>query len=187
MADYIKTEDGFLVDPETGEIVGNVEVKSAFMVDSQESLDWVMKKRLELITAKEARKSFYATVASQGEKEIKAIDSKLKWWNMRFAEEVKNYVIEDTADKKVKYIRTPYGDVKLQHQQLNVIYKENETTKKYIKDHFPEIISIENKKIESIDKDLLKEKVKNGTVKLPSDLFTVRAAGDQLILPGEKE
>jgi hypothetical protein len=93
--------DGFLVNPETGEILGH-ETAEQFHVRDADSANWVMRKMLAEQAAMEAAKSNL-------EKLVKQHESRLNWLQTRFSGELESFAREQLADQKTKTLTLPYG------------------------------------------------------------------------------
>jgi hypothetical protein len=94
--------DGFIIDPETGEVLGHIEKSGEFHVRDQESADWVLRKMLQAKTAIE-------TVKANAEKLIRRHQRELDWLNLRFESELEELASRELKSQKTKTLQLSYG------------------------------------------------------------------------------
>lgn len=102
-------QDGLVVDPDTGEIIGMVDVKEEFHVVDDDSAEWVLEKLSEHeaeVRALELRKQ--ALVANL-DAMIKDKQRHVDFLHYRFDKELEDYASVALAHSKEKHIKTPWG------------------------------------------------------------------------------
>lgn len=85
--------DGFVVDAETGEILGHADVKPEFRVDTEEAVDWVLRKmgraEAELVAVDNDPDVLWATtILANAERIRKEKQKRLDWLHARFDAEL---------------------------------------------------------------------------------------------------
>lgn len=103
--------EGYWIDPETGEVVGVVEPKPEFRVDSRQAAEWVLQKLMDAeadVFAIQAReKAVLDNLAAQK----KAAARKAEWLRARFGPELEEFARQELAGQKGKTLTLDYGKV----------------------------------------------------------------------------
>ena len=143
-AKTIITDDGFIINPETGEILGNDNAPEVFKVQDQESLEWVMKKmqfaEFELKAAQDRK----AAIVSNLDKDIKDRCNRVAWLNMRFSREIEDYVGKSIDGSPKRSVRTPYGTAGFRLSAGKVSIKEGreEDALTWCLNHAPDAVKV---------------------------------------------
>jgi hypothetical protein len=111
-------DGGFMIDPETGEILGMLDTTDRFEVKAQDDAEWVLKKMLsaeadmaaidnmpDVIRAK--------AVLENAEKLKKEQQCKLDWLHRRFDNELGEFARRQLEGQKGKTLKTIYGSISL--------------------------------------------------------------------------
>jgi hypothetical protein len=111
-------DGGFMIDPETGEILGMLDTTDRFEVKAQDDAEWVLKKMLsaeadmaaidnmpDVIKAK--------AVLENAEKMKREQQRKLDWLHRRFDNELGEFARRQLEGQKGKTFKTIYGSISL--------------------------------------------------------------------------
>jgi len=122
-------ENGYLVDPTTGEVLGLAEMpKPEFAVTDEESFNWVMKKILNAEADIQAVKTNSEVIAARAivanadaiEKQAR---KKLEWLHTRFTAEIGEYAKQFVTDK-CKTFKSVLGSVSFRKVPSKYVVKE---------------------------------------------------------------
>lgn len=177
--------DGYLVDAETGEIVGVVPPKPGFSVDSAEAAEWVLQKLtdcdVEIASLKAREQAILANLAAMKRTQEQRKASLL----FRFEGELVEFAKSNLPHGK-KTFTTPYGSVGFKAHGLSVSVDKAQSEKalEWGKEHCPECLKTTAEvQVSKIPVELKDEIAKAGiegfTVKLPGESVTIKTGVDQ--------
>lgn len=146
--EYIE-QDGYLIDPETGEIVKIVEPEG-FRVKDDESLAWVMEKILRADAEAEAvwktPEVIAATAILENATKIRnEKENRAAWLRMRFAQEVQEYVASKLEGQKARSLKTLYGTVSLRHVKGGLRVVDADKALEWAKVNAPEAVEVKER------------------------------------------
>jgi phage host-nuclease inhibitor protein Gam len=146
--------DGFIVDPETGEILGHIEQPSEFHVTDCDSADWVLKRMLEAQTAIEA-------IKANSQRLIKQHERQLEWLKFRFESELEEFAQKELEGQKTKSLILNYGQ--LRFRTVPPSYKVSEEAIPWLEEKCPEAVKVTKAPlITKVPKPLLDEAYQEG-------------------------
>lgn len=164
--------NGDVFDQETGEYLGNVNIKPEFHVSNIGDASWVMQKMHDAHSELEFHQLKVQSIIEQMGKEERRLKNRIEWLNMRFSGELETFTKDALVDSKAKSIRTPYGDLKYGATKGGTI-KVKDLTKalEWAGVYCPEAVKIE--------RTLLMKPLYESTVRPPDDIFPRTEAGSK--------
>ena len=141
--------DGYLIDQETGEVLGHVEVKSQFQVTDRKSAEWVLEKILNAesdVLAVEETPTVIAAraILSNAEKIKKERQARADWLRTRFEPELGHWAkqaLEETGGKS-KTIKTLFGSISLRTVKGGVRVLDKEFALELAKKEYPDAVKV---------------------------------------------
>lgn len=109
--------DGFLIDAESGEVLGPV-VEEGFAVDSPQRLDWVLRRlgevESQMVAIEQTDAVIHARAVLANAERLKAdLKRRLDSLHWRFDNEVEHYARQQLAGEKGRTLKTLYGSISL--------------------------------------------------------------------------
>lgn len=150
-------QDGFLIDPETGEIVGVVTPKAEFQIDSSEAAEWVLEKWQGLeadLAAIDAREK--AILENMGAMK-RNVQQRIKSLEFRFKDELAHYASQNLPKGK-KTWSCPYGQVSFRTTGPKLGVANNELAIGWAKFECPAAVKVTESFLVSMVPDEQKEK-----------------------------
>lgn len=168
------------VDTETGEIV-NVS-SPEFRVDSQETLEWYLQKRLEA----EAEESKFIKLAETLSENTLALAkrqrNRISMLDRLYLADARQFTLSVLEGKRTRTLSTPFGSCAFRRLPARVQVKEHfeEEAIAYLEENVPSLVRV--KTMKSIDKRLLPQYTEG----LPEDFFTFLPEEDSFTVKGLK-
>ena len=154
--------DGYLINPETGEVVGHVD--GAFRVDDTGSAEWVLEKMLVEDTELEALIIRMDIIEANLHSMKMDRQRRRAWLEMRFGSELIEFARENLP-KKAKTWKCPFGKVSFRTVGDKVKVNDEERAVNFLRDIEPEAIKTTEKVMVSRLSDKTKAKVAAGELK----------------------
>ena len=136
------SKDGFIVDTETGEVLGHAQAHERFVVDSSNAAEWVLE-RIQAadadVAACDARlKAISENIAAMRKEHEKRKD----WLLMRFAAELEAFAAAELDGKKTRTFKTPFGSLSFRTAPGSVKVLDMEEAVKWAKMYEPEAVKV---------------------------------------------
>jgi hypothetical protein len=109
--DTITTHDGYIVDPETGEVLGHTEASERFAVTDIESAEWVLSKMQEAQADVLAQRCRLDAIQSQMQAMIEDKARRCSYLEARFGHELEAFAARELEGGKSKTLKTPFGSL----------------------------------------------------------------------------
>lgn len=163
--------NGFIVNVETGEVLGHIDTGDQFAVTDLKSAEWVLEKM-------QAQDSEIAGLGLRRQAIIDQLDSMVRdnkrrrdWLEYRFGNDLMAFADDALKDAKSKSLKTPYGTLgfRLNPGSIKVREEAKEYAVTWAKEHAPDAVKV----TESILVTPLK-----GRTDLPADVFDVTEPRD---------
>lgn len=107
----IVEHEGYLIDADTGEIVGMVEQKAEFHVTDLASAEWVLEKMDAAECEASALETRLAAVQERMQTMIREKRKRMEWLKMRFGPELEQFAAQQLDGAKTKTLKTPWGNL----------------------------------------------------------------------------
>ena len=165
----IETEDGYLIDTETGEVVGLSEEtgkQDPFRVCDMASAEWVLSKMQACdaeITALQLR---LEAIQKQLGQMIVEKERRRQFLTFRFHDELEAFARQTLSGAKTKSLRTPYGTMHFRHVNARIAVREGQEPAAiaYLETNLPDLEAVK------VSKKVLLTPLQKAT-DLPFDLF----------------
>ena len=136
--------DGFIIDQETGEILGHAGVKPQFQVNDQASLEWVLERILNAEAEVKAVDQTPAVIAArailENSEKIKAERTRrVDWLRTRFSPEIGEY-LKTALTGKSRSLKTIFGTVGLRTVKGGLRVKDEEAALECAKVGWPNAV-----------------------------------------------
>lgn len=176
----VETPDGFLVDPETGEIVGLAAFDpfdpaapapsldpEQFHVTDLRSAEWVLQKLQET-------DSEIARLDALCRARVEALQTKIAgqkkrrdWLLKRFAPELEQFAVKELEGKKGRTLKTGFGSLAFHKSRgrIEVKAESKDAALDWLQSRYPTAIKV--------SKSILVSELKGHEAQLPDSLFTV--------------
>ena len=133
----IITINGQMIDDETGEFMGYVEPTEAWSVRTRKDAEWVLSlhseaeaERLALVSRKEA-------LVANLDRQLKAVENRANWLNLRFNTELSAFTTAQIAGQKKKYFDTDYGRMQFRTSQGSTKVLDEKRAIEWAKENAP--------------------------------------------------
>lgn len=100
---------GYIVDMDSGEIIGHIEAVEGFVIDSKEKVDWFMRKILRHETNIDARENELEAIRVSIQAEINEEKRAITWLGYRFKADLEAFYNKEIEGQKTKTIKTNAG------------------------------------------------------------------------------
>jgi hypothetical protein len=155
-------QDGYILDAETGEVLGYVKIKEQFAVNDDKSCKWVLRQMLEAEADVEAIDRTPAVITARkiianAEALKKARAGRLAWWHWRFDAELGQYAKDELDRQKStsKTFQTLFGKISRRLVGGNLTITNKVDVLAWAKRSCPEAIkTTEEVQISKIPKDV---------------------------------
>jgi hypothetical protein len=132
-------EDDWIIDTETGEVIGIQGWKIDGAVESEKEL-WTLQKRMLETDAKiTAERMMMKTIIANCEQRIKRLESRMKWLDLRYgvsaAATAKSLLLKGS-----KTYTSPYGKISFRTTKDKLVIEDNELFLKWATKHSPESV-----------------------------------------------
>ena len=175
LADNTQTEiskDGFIVDTETGEVLGHAEAHERFTVDDAHAAEWVLE-RVQSADAEIAACDARFKAISENIAAMRKEHEKRKGWLLaRFALELEAFASLELEGKKTRTFKTPYGSLSFRTVPGSVKVLDMEAAVKWAKMYEPDAVKV--------TESVLVSKV--GPTNALPDCFEVSASSDKFYI-----
>lgn len=162
----------WLVDPQTGEVVGHAEAKPEFHVVNDDTADWVCSLLSEADADMLALQAQADAIAKRMNQRIQRVQRRRDWVLMRFGQELERYVAERLAKGKTRTLTLPHASLSLRRTGGSITVIDIDAALAWARDMAPDAIRESTKY--SIDKKVLRGREDL----LPRTVFTVSAPAD---------
>ena len=182
-------ENGYLIDPETGEILGLAGVAPEFRVESESEAEWVLGKMLDaaadLASVQHSPEVLRAkAVLEQAAKIEKEKRNRLEWLQRRFNPELGEFARKQLEGKKTKTWKSILGSISLRTVRGGLRVANPELALNWARSHAPEAIKVS----EAFLITLLPEAHKTRLMEsFATDRQTVLAEGAFEVKPDEEQ
>jgi len=133
--------DGWLYDPETGEVVGRADVPEAFVVDTQEKAEWVLELRSRIegdLAGVEAR---LRAVTQQLEAIRRRHVRRLAWWDWKFSSSLIGFA-RSCLTGKARTARFGWGSVSFRRTPGTTQICDNAAAVEFVRTWRPELVRV---------------------------------------------
>ena len=141
LAQGIYIEDGYYVDPETGEITGLVEPKPQFTIDSESAAEWVLQKMTDEDIEIAALRTRMEVLAQNMTTMIKRREQRRQWLETRFSADLEEYAMHNLPKGKKSWV-CPYGKVQFRSSPAKLKVEDQETVLKWAKESQPQAVKV---------------------------------------------
>jgi hypothetical protein len=136
---YIE-KDGYLIDPETGEVMGHAEEKPAFRVNDLPSCEWVLEKMqacdADIASLEMRRRAICANIDSQ----VAALRKRRQWLDMRFLSDLRAFAAEALLGSKSKTLTTPFGRLSFRRTPARIVVTDGDAAIAWAEREVPEAV-----------------------------------------------
>ena len=154
--------DGYLIDPETGEVVGHVD--GAFQVDDLGSAEWVMEKMLTEDIEIAALEKRLEVIAANLDSMKKDRERRRKWLEYRFGDELEDFARQNLPEKG-KTWKCAYGRVSFRTTNARVGVNDETLAINFLRPIAPDAIKTTEKVLVSALPEHIKQKALDGGLK----------------------
>lgn len=166
------SKDGFLIDAETGEVLGHAEAQGHFTVDSTSAAEWVLE-RIQAADADIAACDARLKAISDNLAAMRKEHEKRKEWLLgRFAAELETFAAAELNGKKTRTLKTPFGSLSFRTAPGSVKVLDMEAAVKWAKMYEPDAVKV--------TESVLVSKV--GPVNALPDCFEVSGSADKFYI-----
>ena len=167
-------DNGYLVDDETGEVVGHsalTTLRSAnqgiFCVHDTASAEWVLEKMQGVEAEIKALELQRDAVVENLNRMIKAKETRKNWWNYRFGRELEEFARQKIQGMKSKFVDTAYGRLSFRKNpsSLSIRPEMKEKAIQFVKENHPYAIQTK------VTENVLVSELKGQEDHLPDTLF----------------
>lgn len=166
----ITTADGFVVDMETGEIVGQVDVRPAFVVDDSASADWVLEKMQDVDALVFMEEAKLRAITECIQSRITAQRRRRDWLQRRFAAELEHYAAGALAGVKGRTLVLDHGKISFRKSAGSIKVGNMLAAVEWCKSFAPDAVKV----TESVVVTPLK-----ALANLPPEIFEVTGPGEK--------
>ena len=137
----------WLVNPETGEIIGMVEDSSKYIkrVETVHDLERYMSNLMEMETDLAARKLALAAIVENANKLISQLSARVDWYKLKHSDEIR-MVAEGNLARGSKTYRCVYGTVSFRKKNPRIGVKDDEKAIAWAEQNVPDAV-VTSKKI----------------------------------------
>ena len=137
----------WLVNPETGEIIGMVEDSSKYIkrVETVHDLERYMSNLMEMETDLAARKLALAAIVENANKLISQLSARVDWYKLKHSDEIR-MVAEGNLARGSKTYRCVYGTVSFRKKNPRIVVKDDEKAIAWAEQNVPDAV-VTSKKI----------------------------------------
>ena len=173
--------DGFVVDVETGEILGMLIDRATterFHVIDSDSAEWVLDKMQQNDAAIAALESRKRAIVANIDKMLAGLQSRQKYLSWRFTPELENFARKQLALSKRRSLATPFGVLAFRKTkrkvQVNTTYKDDAVA--FLEVYHPALTDAIK-----VEKSVLVSKLPED-IALPPEIFTITPAGESFTI-----
>jgi len=137
----ITTEDGFLLDPENGSVLGHVQdlPEKPFQIDSDEAANWALKLLSSIEGTAAGLRLRRDALIAQMDKVIAEVDRKASWWEYRFGPDLRTYAKTQLKGKsKTKHF--DWGSVAFRESKGSNTIVSDEEALQYVETFAPQLV-----------------------------------------------
>lgn len=138
----IVTKDGYLIDDETGEVVGHADSPEAFRVTDLASAEWVLEKMQTTdadIAALESRKR---AIVANIDAQVKAHQSRRQWLDARFLNDLRQFAAVALSGVKAKTVVTPFGKMSFRKVASRVVVTDTDAALAWAEREMPGAVKV---------------------------------------------
>lgn len=160
----------YLVDAETGEVLGLAEIKPAFIVDSKDAAEWVLERMSECdgeILALTARRD---ALVKNLNTQIDATRKKRDWLDLRFKGELCFWAGEVLAGAKQRFVQTAFGRVTFRKTPGSIKVADVVAALDWARKNAPDAVKV--------TESVVVTPLKGREAELPEGVFEVMAPGE---------
>jgi hypothetical protein len=132
--------DDFYIDADTGEVLGMMEPAERFHVHDQHSAEWVLSKRFDIEARKYALERQKAALIANMDVLIAEQDARLKWLDMRFAGELRDWAAQMLAGLKTRTLKTPFGRLSFRKTPAKITVVDADKALEWAWEHHPQAV-----------------------------------------------
>lgn len=168
----IEIVDGFVIDTNTGEILGHQDTSDQFCVTDQKSAEWVLGKMQEEDAAVLALETRRQAINEQIDAMIRDHKRRRDWLEYRFGSQLKDFCERAIAGLKARSLKLIFGTIgfRLNPGSIKVRDEAKEWAVDWAEINAPEAVKV--------TKSLLVTPLKGREGELPGDVFDVIAPHD---------
>lgn len=137
--------DGFIVDVDSGEVVGLAGHDPAFHITDRTSAEWVLEKMSQNATALKALELRRETLLQNLERQQQEIERRAAWLNHRFGAELREWATSQLAGQKRRSLQLDWGKIGFRktHGAVKVFDVPNAVF--WLEKHCPKAVQMEPK------------------------------------------
>lgn len=136
----VRTHDGYLVDPETGEVHGHVEATERFMIDDDNKLEWALGKGMDLDAEIYALEMKRTAINEQIDRMQAQIEAKKSWWAARFMADIRRYAWDKLEGSKKRSLDTVFGRLSFRARAASIKIIDKEAALAWAKTNWPQAV-----------------------------------------------
>ncbi len=137
--DELIRENGWVIDPNTGEVVGAYGWLDNGIVESEQDLWILQKKMLEIDSLIVGEKALLKRVQDLYNKRIKQLESKRNWMELKYGVSATN-VARELLPRNKKTYTGPYGEITFRTSKAKVKFTNQEAAVAWAKTFAPDAI-----------------------------------------------
>lgn len=173
----ITTDDGYVIDIDTGEVVGHLEALElpasdesgpavSFEVTDLHSAEWVLSKLLcaESVAAGLALRK--AAIVANIDAQIKEQARRVDWLHRRFDADLRAYAWSEVENAKTKSLVTAYGKLSFRQAPGGITVLNQEAAVQWAEQHCPDAVKVV--------RSVLVTPLRPVQDQLPGDVFEIR-------------
>jgi hypothetical protein len=170
---YAHTADGWVVDAETGEIMGRHDTHEAFHVTDMSSAEWVLQRMQETDAQILAETAILQARIEAQQKRIDVQKRRRDWLDRRFGSELEVFAAQELDGQKSRTLETGFGKLSFRKGVQKIAVREGrmETAIAVCLNLFPNAVKV--------TESLLVSELKGHESELPGDLFEIIPAADK--------
>jgi hypothetical protein len=135
-------ENGFLIDAETGEVVGLAGVKEDFTVTDEKSADWVLEKLMDSETQVARLNIKLKALTENIQTQIKAEERKQNFLKFKFGPALEHFARVALEGKKTKTLPLTFGKLSLRTVKGGLRVADAQKALEWAKNFFPGAIKV---------------------------------------------
>lgn len=166
----IVEHDGYVVDADTGEIIGHIDA-AQFTVTDRLSAEWVLERMAEADALAAAEQMRLAAVTANIEHRIKAAQKRRNWLQLRFGPELQKYAENALVGAKSRTLVLDHGRISFARSPGSIKIANMPAAVSWAQEYAPLAI----KTVHSV----LVSELKGMERSLPADVFSVQEPYDR--------
>lgn len=172
--------DGYIVDSETGEVLGLAHAESEFHVTDRTSAEWVLDKIGQNEAALTAIEQRRAAVNANLDRQADAVRRRAAWLDARFGGELRTWANEQLATSKRKSIQLDFGKIGFRTTKGSVKVQDAVAAVAWLKERWPCAVQMEPKILVSNIPDTLRGQ-------LPANAFDYEPPAEKFFVTTGRE